>query len=224
MKKAIVLFSGGLDSTTCLSWALHKGYKCYALSFNYGQRHSRENASARKIANILKVPLYEIKLDFPWLKKSSLVDKNKKLPNKKYSEIVSGKIPSTYVPGRNLVFMSIAVSFADSINAEAVISGPNAIDFSGYPDCRPSFYKALNKAVNLGTQNPYLGKEIKLITPIIDKTKAQIVKLAIKLNAPLKYTWSCYKGGERPCGVCDSCKLRANGFREAGVKDPALSE
>lgn len=219
MKKAVVLFSGGLDSSTCLAWAINEGYKCTAISFFYGQRHDRENKAARKIASILKVPLIELNLSFPWLKSSSLVDKDKKIPK---GSIRKTDIPSTYVPGRNLVFASIGVSLADSIGAQAVVMGPNAIDYSGYPDCRPDFYKALNKAINLGTKNPILGKKIKIMTPIIHKSKAEIVRLAIRLKVPLKYTWSCYAGGRKPCGHCDSCKLRAKGFEEAGLKDPAL--
>lgn len=222
MKKAVVLFSGGLDSTTCLAWALKKGYSCSALSFNYGQRHSRENRAASKIAKLLKVPLFGIRLSFPWLKKSSLVDAKKKLPDLGYGEITSGKVPSTYVPGRNLVFAAIGISFADAIGAEAVILGPNAVDYSGYPDCRPEFYDALAAAANLGTKTPLAGGKIRLLTPIIRMSKAEIIELALKLGAPLEHTWSCYAGGRRPCGKCDSCKLRARGFLEAGARDPAL--
>lgn len=216
MKKTVISLSGGLDSTTCLSWAISKGYKCYSVFFDYGQRHIREINSARKIASFYKISFMVIKLNFPWLKISSLVDKNKKLPDLDYKDITSGKIPSTYVPARNLVFTSILVSYADSISADYIILGPNAIDYSGYPDCRPEFYKRLNKAIKLGTRN----KNIKILTPIIKLSKKDIVKLAIKLKAPLKYTWSCYYGGKKPCGNCDSCKLRAKGFEEAGVIDP----
>jgi len=224
MKKAIVIFSGGLDSSVCLAWAVNKGYKTIAITFDYNQRHKRENKSAKKIAKYFKVPLYKIKLDFPWLKSSSLVDKNKSIPDLKFSQIISGKIPSTYVPGRNLVFSSIAVSFADAIDADAVISGPNAIDYSGYPDCRPEFYRALEKAVDKGAKNPAYGKKIKLLTPLIKMSKAEIVKLAFKLKVPLEYTWSCYRGGNKPCGKCDSCKLRAKGFKDAGFIDPLNSK
>ncbi|MEF3280613.1 MAG: 7-cyano-7-deazaguanine synthase QueC [Elusimicrobiota bacterium] len=216
MKKAIISLSGGLDSTTCLAWAVYKGYKCYAVSFDYGQRHIREIKSARKVSEYYKVNLVEIKLNFPWLKVSSLVDKNKKLPDKTYKEIVKGNIPSTYVPGRNLVFTSILASYADSINADFIILGPNAIDYSGYPDCRPEFYRNLSKAIKYGTKS----KNIKILTPIINLSKKEIVELAYKLKAPIHLTWSCYYGGKKPCGRCDSCKLRAKGFKEAGLKDP----
>jgi len=220
MKKAVISLSGGLDSSTCLALALKNGYKCYALTFDYGQRHIREIKSARSIALYYKVPLYEIKLNFPWLSVSSLVSKEKKLPNKKISEILSGEIPSTYVPLRNLVFTSIAASYADAIGAKYIILGPNIIDYSGYPDCSPEFYRALEKAINYGSKTYAGGEKIKILTPIIKMSKAEIIKLAIKLGVPLKLTWSCYYGGERPCGKCDSCKLRAKGFEEAGLKDP----
>lgn len=221
-KKAVVLFSGGLDSTTALCWALAGGYDCLAISFDYGQRHSRENESARKIAGLLKVPLYEVKLDFPWLAVSSLVNSKRKLPDTAHSKIGSGGIPSTYVPGRNFVFSSIGVSLADSIGARAIVSGPNVVDYSGYPDCRPAFYRAVEKAANAGTRIGATGGKIKFLTPLVRLSKAGIVRLALKLKAPLALTWSCYSGGSRPCGHCDSCKLRAKGFEAAGVADPAL--
>ncbi|MDO8806269.1 MAG: 7-cyano-7-deazaguanine synthase QueC [Elusimicrobiota bacterium] len=221
-KKAVVLFSGGLDSTTALCWALSKGYECLAVSFDYGQRHSRENAAARAIALRLGVKLYGIKLDFPWFRTSSLVNGSMKLPDIKLSEIGrKGAIPSTYVPGRNLVFASAGFSLADAEGAGAVVLGPNAVDYSGYPDCRPEFYRALEKAAAHGTRPGPGGKGIKLLTPLIKLSKADIVRLAVKLKAPLELTWSCYRGGRSPCGRCDSCKLRAKGFAEAGLKDPA---
>ena len=222
-KKAVVLFSGGLDSTTALCWAMDQGYGCEAVSFDYGQRHKKENLCARRIAGALGVKLYEIKLDFPWLGVSSLVDPGKKLPDLRLSKIGTGKtIPSTYVPGRNLVFAAIGVSLADSIGAEAVIMGPNVMDYSGYPDCRPGFYRALEKAVAAGTRQGALDKKIKLLTPLMRLSKKEIIKLAVRLYAPLGHSWSCYAGGAAPCGRCDSCKLRAKGFKEAGMKDPAI--
>jgi 7-cyano-7-deazaguanine synthase len=222
-KKAVVLFSGGLDSTTALCWALGRGYACEAVSFDYGQRHNRETLSARRIARLLGVKLYEIKLAFPWLGVSSLVDPEKRLPDLRLSKIGADGIPSTYVPGRNLVFASIGVSLADASGAAAVVMGPNVIDYSGYPDCRPKFYRALEKAAAAGTRQGAAGKKIKLITPLIRLSKKEIIKLALKLKAPLQYTWSCYAGGSSPCGKCDSCKLRAKGFRDAGMRDPALT-
>jgi len=223
IKKAVVLFSGGLDSTTALCWAMDQGYDCAAISFDYGQRHRKENLCARRIAAALGVKLYEIKLDFPWLGVSSLVNNKKRLPKLSLSKIGRGEeIPSTYVPGRNLVFASIGVSLADSIGAAAVVMGPNVIDYSGYPDCRPEFYRALEKAVAAGTRQGASGKKIKLLTPLIRRSKKEIIQLAVRLAAPLRHSWSCYAGGAAPCGRCDSCKLRAKGFKDAGMKDPAL--
>lgn len=223
-KKAVVLFSGGLDSTTALCWALDQGYACEAVSFDYGQRHRKENLSARRIAGILDVKLYEIKLQFPWLGVSSLVNSKKKLPDCRISKIgAAGAVPSTYVPGRNLVFASIGVSLADSIGASAVVMGPNVVDCSGYPDCRPEFYRALEKAVAAGTRRGAAGKKIELLTPLMRLGKKEIIKLAVELCAPLRHSWSCYAGGSAPCGRCDSCKLRAEGFESAGLEDPAIS-
>lgn len=222
-KKAVVLFSGGLDSSTALCWALSKGYECLAVSFDYGQRHARENDSARVIARKLGVKLYEIKLAFPWFSSCSLVNRKLKLPDVKSSAIGrGGAIPSTYVPGRNLVFASAGISLADAVDAGAVVLGPNVLDYSGYPDCRPEFYRALEKAAAFGTRRGAGGRRIKLLTPLIRLSKAGIVRLAVRLKVPLALTWSCYSGGTRPCGRCDSCKLRARGFAEAGAEDPAL--
>ena len=220
-KKAVVLFSGGLDSTTCLYWALAKGYECIALNISYGQRHIKETACAKKICAKLGVKMQSITLSLPWLKQAtSLVGKNKSLPKAKLEEIHNKKrLPSTYVPGRNLMFISLAASFADSIGASAIIAGPNAIDYSGYPDCRPQFYKPLAKAVKEGTSGAVCGKSIKILTPLLKLSKAQIAKLGAKLKVPFALTWTCYKGGSKPCGKCDACLLRAQGFKEAGILD-----
>lgn len=220
-KTAVVLFSGGLDSTTCLYWALNKGYKCVALNISYGQRHIKETACAQKICAKLGVKMQSINLNLPWLKEAtSLVGKNKILPAAKLKEIHNKKrLPSTYVPGRNLLFISLAASFADSIGATAIIAGPNAIDYSGYPDCRPQFYKPLAQAVKEGTSGAITGKNIEIITPLLKLSKAQIAKLGAKLKVPFGLTWTCYKGGAKPCGKCDACLLRAQGFKEAGILD-----
>lgn len=220
-KKAIVLFSGGLDSTTCLYWALEHGYECEALTVSYGQRHDREVLAAQMIARNLGVKHHLITLNLPWLVSSSLVDKNQQIPDVALEDIPKEGIPSTYVPGRNLMFLSIAGSLLDSIGADAIIAGPNAIDFSGYPDCTPAFFKAAADALNRGTKMG-VTEGIEVLAPLMRLSKTQIVQLAAKLKVPFELTWSCYAGGKKPCGHCDSCKLRAKGFEEAGVHDTSL--
>ncbi len=220
-KKAIVLFSGGLDSTTCLYWALAHGYTCEALTVSYGQRHEREVLSAQMIARNLGVKHHLITLNLPWLSCCSLVDKNQQLPDVAVEDIPKEGIPSTYVPGRNLMFLSVAGSLLDAVGADAIIAGPNAVDFSGYPDCTPAFFKAAAEALNRGTKRG-VSEGIEVLAPLMRLSKAEIVKLAASLKVPFELTWSCYAGGKKPCGHCDSCKLRAKGFEEAGVHDTAL--
>ena len=219
--QAIVLLSGGLDSATCLYWAKAKGWRLTALNILYGQRHAREANSARKLAKAAGIKCVELRLKIPWLKTSSLIDRRKKLPNMPVSKIGLGGIPSTYVPGRNTIFLAMAVSLAETARASRVIIGSNSLDYSGYPDCRPVFNKAFERTARLGTKVGAEGRGVSIVTPLIRMDKAKIVRLAKKLKVPLKYTWSCYLGGARPCGKCDSCKLRAKGFAEAGILDPA---
>jgi len=209
-KKCIVLLSGGIDSTTTLFFAKKQGYKCNALIFDYGQRHIREIKSAIKIAKLAKVPYQVLKIILPW-KGSSLLDAGYKIPTDRSLKEIGKGIPSTYVPGRNTIFLSFAVSYAEAIGAEAIFIGANAIDFSGYPDCRPGYYRAFQKVIISGTR----AKRIKIITPLIKMKKSQIIKLGLRIGAPLNLTWSCYKGEKEPCGVCDSCRLRKKGFKEA---------
>jgi len=209
-KKAVILLSGGLDSTTTLYYAKDKGYKCSALIFDYGQRHRKELRCAVAVALGAKVPYQILKISLPW-KGSSLLDKKMKVPVRKSLK----GIPSTYIPARNTIFLSFALSYAEAIGAKSIFIGANAIDFSGYPDCRPAFYSAFQKVIKTGTKD----QKIKVLTPLIDMTKAQIIALGLKLKAPLGLTWSCYKGGKKPCGVCDSCKLRLKGFSQLGIRD-----
>lgn len=205
-RKAVVLLSGGIDSTTTLYYAKKHGYKCSALIFDYGQRHKKEIRSAVKVAKAAKVFYQIIKINLPW-QGSSLLNLKAKVPaNRK----INKSIPSTYVPGRNTIFISFAVSYAEAIGAQAIFIGANAIDFSGYPDCRPDYYKAIQKVITKGTK----ARNIKVLTPLINMTKSQIIRLGLKLAAPLYLTWSCYNGGKYPCGVCDSCRIRAKGFKE----------
>ena len=222
MRKAVVLLSGGLDSTTALYWAKRRGFKTIALCIRYGQRHIKEVAAARKVARRAGAQWHEVKLELPWLKSSSLVDKKKRLPSVPLSKIGRGAIPTTYVPGRNTVFLSLAVSLADAIGAEIIVMGANFLDYSGYPDCRPDYLKAFSKAARLGTRRGSEGKGLRVEAPLLRLDKKGIVLLARRLKAPLELTWSCYSGGKRPCGRCDSCKLREKGFSEARTQDPAL--
>ncbi len=214
IKKAIVLLSGGLDSTTTLYYAKSKGYECRALIFDYGQRHKREIRSAVAVAKRAYIPYQILKIKLPW-RGSALLDAGYRMPERSLKKIGKG-IPSTYVPGRNTIFLSFAVSYAEAIGAKAIFIGANAIDFSGYPDCRPGYYRAFRSVIGKGTK----AKNIRIITPLIKLKKSQIIKLGLRLGAPLDLTWSCYRGGRRPCGVCDSCRLRERGFREI-VKEPA---
>ncbi|HAX61688.1 MAG TPA: 7-cyano-7-deazaguanine synthase QueC [Elusimicrobia bacterium] len=211
--EAVVLLSGGLDSSTVLFIARRK-FRCHCLIFDYGQRHSRELKSAKKIAACADVDYKTVKIFFPW-KGSSLIDKNKKIP---YNKKIGKEIPLTYVPGRNTIFLSYALSFAETIGAKKIFIGANAVDFSGYPDCRPQYYKNFNKLLSVGTKSG----DIKIETPLLYKTKKEIVELAFRLKVPLELTWSCYSGGKKPCGKCDACVLRAKGFTSAGRKDPIV--
>ncbi|MBI4371982.1 MAG: 7-cyano-7-deazaguanine synthase QueC [Elusimicrobia bacterium] len=221
-KPAVVLLSGGLDSTTALWWAKRDGWEPVALSLRYGQRHARELAAARAVADAAGVPLREAALKLPWLSGSSLTNSRLRLPDVPLSRIGRGGIPSTYVPGRNTIFLALAVSLADAVGAQAVVIGANALDYSGYPDCRPPFLRAFARAARLGTKRGIEKKPLKILAPLLRLDKKGIVRLALRLGAPLKLTWSCYAGGKKACALCDSCKLRAKGFREAGAEDPAL--
>lgn len=220
--KAVVLLSGGLDSTTALYWAKARGYAPVALAIRYGQRHIKELSAARAVARRAAAPLHEVALSLPWLGVSSLTNKTLKLPDIPLAKIGRGGIPSTYVPGRNTMFLALAASLADASGAAAIVIGANALDYSGYPDCRPSFLNAFSKVAKLGTRVGAEGGTLKVLAPLLRLDKKGIVRLARRVGAPLELTWSCYAGGARPCGACDSCRLRAKGFREAGAEDPAL--
>ena len=214
--KAVVLLSGGMDSAATLYYVKSKGYKIHALSFDYGQRHKKEIALARKLAKNVKADWNLLKISLPW-RGSSLLDKNIRLPEKRKKGI-----PNTYVPSRNIIFLSYAVSYAEAIGADKVFIGANQIDYSGYPDCRASFLKSFATTVKKGTKRGVEGRPVKIEAPFIRKSKQEIIKTAMDLGVPLEYTWSCYKGAQVPCGECDSCLIRRKGFKKAGIKDPII--
>ncbi|HTZ61465.1 MAG TPA: 7-cyano-7-deazaguanine synthase QueC [Thermoplasmata archaeon] len=218
---SVVLLSGGMDSATCLALAAAEGRPVHALTLVYGQRHAREVRSARALARHFGVREHTIvRLPVGPLLGSSLTDRRRRLPRRLTS---TGRIPSTYVPARNTIFLSIALGYAESRALDAIWIGANAIDYSGYPDCRPAFLRAFERLARLATKAGVEGHwRLKLRAPLLRSSKAGIVRRGERLGVPWALTWSCYAGGRRPCGVCDSCRLRARGFAEAGVRDPLL--
>ena len=221
VKKAVCLISGGIDSTVAVYIAKKKGYKLYCLSFDYGQRHKKELNSARKIAeSVNAVEHVIVKLDLSQFGGSSLTDKSKKIPTKSRIEDIGKTIPSTYVPARNTVFLSIAMAYAETIDAETIFIGAIATDYSGYPDCRPEYIEAFQKMADLATKKGVEGGSIKINAPLLYMSKAEIIKKGIELGVPFDKTWSCYKGDVKACGRCDSCLFRLKGFKDAGFSDP----
>jgi 7-cyano-7-deazaguanine synthase len=216
--KAVVLLSGGLDSTTVLAYAISKGYECYALSFDYGQRHKFELKAARKVAKSLGATRHEvIKVDLARFGGSALTA-DIPVPKSRSAKKIGTGIPVTYVPARNTVFLSLALAFAESLHAFDIFIGVNALDYSGYPDCRPEFIRAFEKTANLATKAGVEGEKFKIHAPLMKLGKAEIIKLGRKLGVDYSITHSCYDPAPdgTPCGRCDSCILREKGFREAG--------
>ncbi|AKL96366.1 7-cyano-7-deazaguanine synthase 2 [Clostridium aceticum] len=217
MKKAVVLLSGGLDSTTCMAVAKNEGYELYPISFDYNQRHKRELALAKKIADYYGAEGHKI-ISMENVGGSALTDMSIDVPAYKGDH----QIPITYVPARNILFLSYALGYAEVIGAEAIVIGVSAVDYSGYPDCRPEFIEAFQKVVDVGTAAGVEGKSIKIITPLIHLSKAETIELGHQLGAPYHLTTSCYNGEEEACRVCDSCVLRLKGFEEAKLEDPIV--
>ncbi|TCP29850.1 preQ(0) biosynthesis protein QueC [Scopulibacillus darangshiensis] len=217
-EKAVIVLSGGLDSTTCMGIAKNEGYELYPITFQYGQRHDREVEQAKKIAEHYDIREHRI-VDISFFQQiggSALTDQSIDVPE----TMVEGDIPVTYVPARNMIFLSLASAYAEVIGAEAIYIGVSSVDYSGYPDCRPEFIKSMNKTVNLATKVGVSDKGMVINTPLMHLTKAETIIEGIKLNVPYHLTTSCYNGEDKACGTCDSCQLRLKGFLEAGEKDP----
>lgn len=218
MTKAVVLLSGGMDSATTLAIARDEGRECYALSFRYGQRHSAELRAAGRLAQALGAARHlVVDLDLSSIGGSALTDAGIAVP-----EQAGEGIPVTYVPARNTVFLAVALGWAEVLEAPELYIGVNAVDYSGYPDCRPEFIQAFETLANLATKAGVEGRRFHVRTPLIDLTKAEIIRRGLALGLDYALTVSCYQADEegRACGVCDACRLRAKGFAEAGVPDP----
>jgi 7-cyano-7-deazaguanine synthase len=219
--KAVILLSGGLDSSTVLYLAKSEGYDCYALSFDYQQRHQRELEAAKTIAiGLGNVTHQVVSFDLRLWGGSALTDNEIALPEHRDLAEMSESIPVTYVPARNTIFLSFALSYAEAIVASRVYIGVNALDYSGYPDCRPDYIDAMRSVFRLGTKQGREGNPIEIVTPLIDLKKTEIIQLGDRLGVPWAQTWSCYSGDSSPCGNCDSCRLRLAAFAELGMVDP----
>jgi 7-cyano-7-deazaguanine synthase len=222
MPKAVCLLSGGLDSSTCLALARHEGFECFALSFDYGQRHRIELEAAGRVAAALGATRHvTLKIDLRAFGGSALTA-DIAVPKGRSMESMGEGIPVTYVPARNTIFLACALAWAETLEASDIFLGVNAIDYSGYPDCRPEFIEAFERTANLATKAGVEGRgRLKIHTPLLRLNKAQIVKLAHELGVPFGLTHSCYDPGPggRACGQCDACLLRAKGFLEAGLED-----
>ncbi|GAP93970.1 7-cyano-7-deazaguanine synthase QueC [Leptolyngbya sp. NIES-2104] len=222
MPKAIVLLSGGLDSATTTAQAISDGYEVIALSFRYGQRHDRELEAAQILAKHFNLSQhFVIDVNLALWGGSALTDQAIEVPTE---GIQANVIPITYVPGRNTVFIAIALSLAEARSAEAIYLGINAVDYSGYPDCRPEYLAAFQTLAQLSSKAGLEGKAPKLVAPLVMDSKTDIVKRAIALSVPIDKTWSCYQGGKEPCGVCDSCRIRDQALIEAGHPELATPQ
>jgi len=223
---AVVLLSGGLDSATAAAWAQSKGFRLAALTVHYGQRHAVEARAARRVAKRLGIEKHiESMVDLTRFGGSALTDRKLRVPKARKGSPVAAGIPITYVPARNTIFLSLALGFAETLGAQDIVLGVNALDYSGYPDCRPAFVRAFTRLANVATKAGVEGQRLRVHSPLMKLTKAGIVKLGTRLRVCYEMTHSCYdpvKRGRRvlACGRCDSCRLRLKGFAEAGIRDP----
>ena len=219
--KAVVLVSGGLDSTTCLAMAREKGFDLYALTFNYGQRHDHELNSAKMVVDFFNIQNHSIiDIDLAQFGGSALTDQIDVPKKRDLSDMA--EIPVTYVPARNTVFLSLALAWAEVLGSFDIFIGVNALDYSGYPDCRPEYISSFEKTANLATKAAVSGSSFRIHTPLIDLTKSEIVKVGMDLGVDYSLTSSCYDPDQEgnPCGLCDACYLRLKGFKETGITDP----
>jgi len=224
MRRAVVLLSGGLDSATSLAWARAEGFAAYALTIAYGQRHGIEVARSVDLARRIGAASHRIlELDLSFLAGSALTDRRIDVPKRRPDEAIASGVPATYVPARNTVFLSLAMAWAESLGSSDLVIGVNAVDYSGYPDCRPEFLRAFEAVARIGTKSGASGEVWSVHAPLSGASKAEIVARAVALRVPLELTLSCYDPGEggEACGECDSCRLRERGFSEAGIDDPA---
>jgi 7-cyano-7-deazaguanine synthase len=220
---AVCLLSGGLDSATAAAIARSRGFEVYALSFDYGQRHRRELDAARAVARSLGAARHVV-LGFDLrLWGGSALTSGIELPSGRSPEEMSREIPVTYVPARNIIFLSFALAWAETLDARHIFIGANQLDYSGYPDCREEFLRAFERMAAVGTKAGVEGRPVRIEAPLVHMSKADIIREGARLGVDFGLTWSCYGGGERPCGECDSCILREKGFREAGLSDPLLA-
>jgi len=216
--KAVVLVSGGLDSSTVLALALQQGYRCYTLSFDYGQRHRSELEAAKRVSELMKVEEHKIvRLDLGTIGGSALTDTTIDVPEQE-----TAGIPVTYVPARNTVFLSIALGWAEVLEADTIFLGVNAVDYSGYPDCRPEYISSFEAMANLATRAGVEGNKLSIQAPLMDMTKSEIISAGTSLGVDYSQTVSCYQASidGLACGKCDSCRLRIEGFNQAGISDP----
>jgi 7-cyano-7-deazaguanine synthase len=219
--KAVILLSGGLDSSTVLYQAKAEGCECYAISFDYQQRHQKELNSALMLGKLAGVVQHQVlNFDLRQWGGSALTDDQIDFPQERSLDEMADNIPVTYVPARNTIFLSFALGYAEAIAAEKVYIGVNALDYSGYPDCRPDYIEAMQEVFRLGTKQGREGKAIEIVAPLINLKKTDIIQLGNQLGVPWHLTWSCYAGDDMACGVCDSCLLRLAAFTELGLKDP----
>lgn len=218
--KAVCVLSGGMDSATAMAIAMKDGYDVYPLIFDYNQRNRKEIEVAKKLCKYYGIEPKIMNLDLRQIGGSALTDDKINVPK----DGLSDGIPVTYVPSRNIIFLSIATSYAEVIGADAVYIGANSVDYSGYPDCRPEFYDAFRRAIKEGTKVGVEGKPIDIKVPLQYMSKVDIVKKGSELGVPFEYTWSCYESSEKACGKCESCLLRLKGFKENGLDDPIKYE